>query len=194
MPQLEAFRARGVEVLLLTDPVDEFWVPGVGAFDGKPFRSATRGDIDLDAIAGADGDAEKPEKADDGALASLTALLKLELRGAVKDVRTSHRLTDSAVCLIADEGDMDMHLEKLLRQHKQVDALSPRILEINPAHPLIRSLAATVAEKGAEASASVGEIGWLLLDQARIVEGEALPDPAAFSRRLAGIIEKGLAG
>ena len=194
MPQLEAFRARGIEVLLLTDPVDEFWVPAVGTFDDKPFRSATRGDIDLDAIAGADATADASEKADDGALASLTALLKLELKDAVKDIRTSHRLTDSAVCLVADEGDMDMHLEKLLRQHQQVDALSARILEINPAHPLIRSLAATVAAKGGDASASVAEIGWLLLDQARIVEGEALPDPAAFSRRLASVIEKGLAG
>ena len=193
-PQLEAFRARGVEVLLLTDPVDEFWAPAVASFADKPFRSATRGDIDLDAIAGADPAADKPEKADDGALASLTALLKLELKEAVKDVRASRRLTDSAVCLVADEGDMDMHLERLLRQHQQVDGPSPRILELNPAHPLIRSMAEAVAAKGADASGPIAEIGWLLLDQARIVEGEPLPDPAAFARRLAGVMEKGLAG
>ncbi len=192
-PQLEAFRARGVEVLLLTDPVDEFWVPAVGVFDEKPFRSATRGDIDIDKVAGADDTTDKPEKADDGELASLTALLKLELKDAVKDVRTSHRLTDSAVCLVADEGDIDMHLERLLRQHQQVDRESPRILELNPAHPLIRALAGTVAEKGGEAAAALADIAWLLLDQARIVEGEPLPDPVGFSKRLAGILEKGLA-
>ncbi|MEK9662841.1 MAG: molecular chaperone HtpG, partial [Alphaproteobacteria bacterium] len=193
-PQLEAFHARGVEVLLLTDPVDEFWVPAVASFEDKPFRSATRGDIDLDAFAAAESnDGEAPEKADDGDLASLTALLKLELKDAVKDVRASHRLTDSAVCLVADEGDMDMHLERLLRQHQQVEGLSPRILEINPSHPLIRQMAATVAARGSEASAAIADLGWLLLDQARIVEGEPLPDPAAFARRLSQALEKGLA-
>jgi len=121
-------------------------------------------------------------------------LLKLELKDAVKDVRASRRLTDSAVCLVADEGDMDMHLERLMRQHQQVGAQSPRILELNPGHPLIMSMAAQVAEKGSDAAGAIGEIGWLLLDQARIVEGEAPADPVAFARRLAGVMEKGLAG
>jgi molecular chaperone HtpG len=190
-PQLEAFRARGVEVLLLTDPVDEFWVPAIGTFRDRHFRSATRGDIDLDAFAKPDA-AAAPEKAGDGEIASLTALFRLELKDAVKDVRASHRLTDSAVCLVADEGDLDMHLERLLRQHQQVDRSSPRILELNPSHPLIRSLATTLAEHGSGAT-SMTDVAWLLLDQARIVEGEPLPDPKAFARRLTGMMEKGLA-
>jgi len=109
---------------------------------------------------------------------------------AVKDVRSSDRLTDSAVCLVADEGDLDMHLERLLKQHRQLDTAAKRILELNPRHRLIERLAASVGETGA--SEQLGEFAWLLLDQARIVEGEQLPDPPAFARRLAILLERGL--
>jgi len=108
----------------------------------------------------------------------------------VKDVRTSDRLTDSAVCLVADEGDMDMHLERLLKQHRQLDTASRRILEINPSNALVVRLAAMVGQDGA--SDQLGEFAWLLLDQARILEGEPLPDPSAFARRLSTLLEKGL--
>ena len=114
----------------------------------------------------------------------------MALGDAVKDVRGSDRLTDSAVCLVADEGDMDMHLERLLKQHRQLDSAAKRILELNPRHKLIERLAATVGETGA--SDQLSEFAWLLLDQARIVEGEQLPDPPAFARRLAGLLERGL--
>ena len=192
-PQLEGFKAKGVEVLLLTDPVDEFWVPAVGSFQDKPFKSVTRGGADLGKIQGGE---EKPaeEKASEGELTDLLALLKLTLQDAVKDVRPSERLTDSAVCLVADENDMDMHLERLLKQHKQLGMDAPaakRILEVNPAHPLIKRLAERAKASGA--ATSLDDAAWLLLDQARIVEGEALPDPAAFARRLASAMEKGLA-
>ncbi|MDQ2104974.1 molecular chaperone HtpG [Azospirillum isscasi] len=192
-PQLEGFKAKGVEVLLLTDPVDEFWVPSVGSFQDKPFKSVTRGGADLGKIQGGE---EKPaeEKASEGELTDLLALLKLTLQDAVKDVRASERLTDSAVCLVADENDMDMHLERLLKQHKQLGMDAPaarRILEVNPAHPLIKRLAERAKASGA--ATSLDDAAWLLLDQARIVEGEALPDPAAFARRLASAMEKGLA-
>ena len=192
-PQLEGFKAKGVEVLLLTDPVDEFWVPSVGSFQDKPFKSVTRGGADLGKIQGGE---EKPaeEKASEGELTDLLALLKLTLQDAVKDVRPSERLTDSAVCLVADENDMDMHLERLLKQHKQLGMDAPaakRILEVNPAHPLIKRLAERAKSSGA--ATSLDDAAWLLLDQARIVEGEALPDPAAFARRLASAMEKGLA-
>ncbi|WP_188258801.1 molecular chaperone HtpG [Azospirillum tabaci] len=192
-PQLEGFKAKGVEVLLLTDPVDEFWVPSVGSFQDKPFKSVTRGGADLGKIQGGE---EKPaeEKASEGELTDLLALLKLTLQDAVKDVRPSERLTDSAVCLVADENDMDMHLERLLKQHKQLGMDAPaakRILEVNPAHPLIKRLAERAKASGA--ATSLDDAAWLLLDQARIVEGEALPDPAAFARRLASAMEKGLA-
>ncbi len=188
-PQLEGFRAKGVEVLLLTDPVDEFWMPAVGVYKSKPFKSVTRGGADLDKIkASAEAKPAAAEASSD--VSGLVALFKLALKDAVKDVRTSERLTDSPVCLVADEGDMDMHLERLLRQHKQLERQSRRILELNPKHALIKRLAARVKEKGAEAQLS--DYAFLLLDQARIVEGETPPDPAAFSRRLASLLERGL--
>jgi Molecular chaperone, HSP90 family len=192
-PQLEGFKAKGVEVLLLTDPVDEFWVPSVGSFQDKPFKSVTRGGADLGKIQGGE-DKPAEEKASEGDLSDLLALLKLTLQDAVKDVRSSERLTDSAVCLVADENDMDMHLERLLKQHKQLGMDAPaakRILEVNSGHPLIKRLAERAKASGA--ATSLDDAAWLLLDQARIVEGEALPDPAAFARRLASAMEKGLA-
>ncbi len=189
-PQLEGFRARGIEVLLLTDPIDEFWVSAIGPHKEKPFKSATRGGVDLDKIA-AQEDTPAEEKPEPPAkLGSLIAIFKLALGDAVKDVRSSVRLTDSAVCLVADEGDMDMRLERLLKQHRQLDTAAKRILEINPSHRLIERLAATVGETGA--SDQLSEFAWLLLDQARIVEGEQLPDPPAFARRLALLLERGL--
>ncbi len=190
-PQLEGFRARGVEVLLLTDPIDEFWVPAIGTYKEKPFKSATRGGVDLDKIAAPEDKKEAETKPEPPAkLASLIAIFKLALGDAVKDVRSSERLTDSAVCLVADEGDMDMHLERLLKQHRQLDTAAKRILELNPRHRLIERLAASVGETGA--SDQLSEFAWLLLDQARIVEGEQLPDPPAFARRLAMLLERGL--
>jgi len=191
-PQLEGFRAKGVEVLLLTDPVDEFWVPAIGKYKDWALKSATRGGADLAKIGG-DGaekkngaEAEKP----DANAASLVAMFKLALGDSVKDVRLSERLTDSPVCLVADEGDLDIHLERMLRQHRQLDALSKRILEVNPRHPLVARLASQIGKDGA--SAVISDVAWVLLDQARIIEGEALPDPAAFSRRLSSLLEKGL--
>jgi molecular chaperone HtpG len=190
-PQLEGFRAKGVEVLLLTDPIDEFWVPAIGAYQEKPFKSATRGGLDLDKIAAPEDKKDEAEKpAPPPKLSSLIAIFKLALGEAVKDVRPSARLTDSAVCLVADEGDMDMHLERLLKQHRQLEGGARRILELNPHHPLIERLAASVGAEGA--SEQLSDFAWLLLDQARIVEGEPLPDPAAFARRLANLLEKGL--
>ncbi|HEY2539439.1 MAG TPA: molecular chaperone HtpG [Stellaceae bacterium] len=188
-PQLEGFRARDVEVLLLTDPIDEFWVPAIGTYKEKPFKSATRGGVDLDKITPPEEE-QQQQPASPAKLASLIAIFKLALGDAVKDVRSSDRLTDSAVCLVADEGDMDMHLERLLKQHRQLDTAAKRILELNPRHKLIERLAATVGESGA--SDQIGEFAWLLLDQARIVEGEQLPDPPAFARRLALLLERGL--
>jgi molecular chaperone HtpG len=189
-PQLEGFRARGVEVLLLTDPVDEFWVTSIGAYKEKPFKSATRGGVDLDKIAQPEDKPAEDKPEPPAKLGSLIAIFKLALGDAVKDVRSSARLTDSAVCLVADEGDMDMRLERLLKQHRQLDAAAKRILEVNPNHRLIERLAATVGETGA--SDQLSEFAWLLLDQARIVEGEQLPDPPAFARRLAMLVERGL--
>ena len=191
-PQLEGFRAKGVEVLLLTDPVDEFWSTAIGKYKDWAFKSATRGGADLAKIGGTEAEkkngaeAEKP----DANAASLVAMFKLALGDSVKDVRLSERLTDSPVCLVADEGDLDIHLERMLRQHRQLEQLSKRILEVNPRHPLVTRLASHVGKDGA--SAVISDVAWVLLDQARIIEGETLPDPAAFSRRLSSLLEKGL--
>ena len=188
-PQLEGFRARGVEVLLLTDPVDEFWLPALGAYKDTPFKSATRGAADLDGLAAEAKDKAEPPKVD-AATSSLIALMKLSLGDAVKDVRISTHLTDSAVCLVADEGDLDMRLERLLRQHQKLDQASKRILEVNPKHPLIARLADLAGKEGA--ANALGDFAWVLLDQARILEGEQLPDPPAFARRLSDLLAKGL--
>ena len=190
-PQLEGFRARGVEVLLLTDPIDEFWVGAIGTYKEKPFKSATRGGLDLDKIEPLENQQKQAEQATPAKLQSLIAIFKLALGDAVKDVRSSDRLTESPVCLIADEGDLDIHMERLLKQHRQLDSAAKRILELNPGHPLIARLAAQVDKEGA--AGRLGDFAWLMLDQARILEGEQLPDPSAFARRLANVLEKGFA-
>ena len=190
-PQLEGFAARGVEVLLLTDPVDDFWVPAAGEYEGKPFKSVTRGSGDLDALPLEEkAQASEPEEDANGA-GDLIALVKLTLGEAVKDVRVSSRLTDSAVCLVADEDQMDMHLERVLSRHRQVTDRAPRILEINPRHPLIKALAGRAKKKGA--ADELSDAARLLLDQAWIAEGEPLADPAAFAQRLADVMTKALA-
>ncbi|HWA49726.1 MAG TPA: molecular chaperone HtpG, partial [Dongiaceae bacterium] len=187
-PQLEGYRAKGVEVLLLTDGIDEFWIPAVNEFQGKHFKSVTRGGADLDSVKSEakPGEEKKPEPAAAG-IDNLLALMKLTLKDVVKDVRLSQRLTDSAVCLVADEGDLDMRLARLLQQHKRLDALSPRVLEINGSHPVIAALAKAVSGGKGE---SVADAAWVLLDQARIQEGETLPDPSAFARRLGEMMSK----
>ncbi|OSQ39558.1 molecular chaperone HtpG [Thalassospira mesophila] len=194
-PQLEGFDAKGVEVLLLTDPVDEFWMPSVGQFDEKDFKSVTRGGADLNDVKADDSDADKKDDADDkpvsdAELDTLIAAIKIALGTNVKDVRESDRLTSSACCLIADESDMDLRMERLMKQHNRVDDVSTRILEINPKHSLIKKLS-DMAKADAKA-AILGDAALLLLDQARILEGEALPDPVAFARRLDLVMEKGL--
>jgi molecular chaperone HtpG len=194
-PQLEGYARKGVEVLLLSDPIDEFWIGAVGAFNDVVFRSATRGGADLGLITEPDASAEAT--ADETAepktdIAPLVVVLKLALGDEVKDVRESDRLTDSPVCLVADEGDMDMHLERLLRQHQQVEGHTARVLELNPDHPLIRTLAGRVGVDGT--GNDLDEAAWLLFEQARILEGEPPSDPTGFARRLSAVMTKGLAG
>ena len=189
-PQLEGFRAKGVEVLLLTDPVDEFWLPAVSAFQDKPFKSVTRGGADLAGIEAPDGAEPTPDGAETTGIDGLIARFKLALGDAVKDVRTSQRLTDSPVCLVADDGDMDMHLERMLRQHKQLERAAPRILEVNAGHPLVMRLATGAAATAVDGDVArrIDDIAHVLLDQARIMEGETIPDPAAYGRRLTDLL------
>ncbi len=186
-PQLEGFAARDVEVLLLSDAVDDFWLSAAHDFDGKPFQSVTRGGNELDAIEPVEAPAEPEDGVRDAEIGTLVALLKQVLGEAIADVRTSSRLTDSAVCLVAAEGALDMHLARMLRSQR-AEGLppTPRVLEINPRHALVRSLALDAAKPGA--SERLEDAAHLLLDQARIVEGEPVPDPAAFARRLAAVM------
>jgi molecular chaperone HtpG len=176
---------------VLTDPVDDFWLQAVPKFRSFDFQSVTRGAAALSEIEGGAAASEPAEPEARKSTDSLIALLKVTLADAVKDVRASERLTDSAVCLVADENDMDIHLERLLKQHKRLEAGSKRILEVNPRHALIRRLADQVSVQGA--IGRIEDAAWLLLDQARIVDGEPLPDPGGFARRLASCLERGLA-
>jgi molecular chaperone HtpG len=189
-PQLEGYIAKGVEVILLTDPVDEFWVTSVGIYDKRPFRSASQSADDLDAIAKNKSDTASDEKKDNEEtqtdIDALIVSMQKSLGEIVKEVRVSNRLTESAVCLVGEQGGMSLHLERMLKQHGQGDGLTkPRILEINPTHALIQKLAGQSDE-------IIGETAHLLLDQARIVEGESLPDPIAFAQRLSKAMERGL--
>jgi molecular chaperone HtpG len=191
-PHLEGFKAKGVEVLMLTDPVDEFWMQHITQFEDKPFKSVTRGSADLDGVKSDDSaDADADKKAEDApSLDILIAAFKLELGASVKDIRPSKRLTESPVCLVADEGDIDVNMERLLRRHGQMQGGLPRVLELNPTHAIVKKLAeraSTDADDGL-----LKDAAHLLLDQARIAEGEVPSDPAAFAKRLASVMERAL--
>jgi molecular chaperone HtpG len=191
-PHLEGFNAKGVEVLLLCDPVDEFWVRSMDKFEGKALKSITRGAADLDKIQGADKADDKKDETKAPALDSLIAAFKLALGESVKDVRPSKRLTESAVCLVADENDMDVNLERMLRRQGQLDGPMPRVLELNPDHAIVAKLAARAGADGGAEDALLKDAAYLLLDQARIADGEAPADPAAFAKRLASVMERAL--
>jgi molecular chaperone HtpG len=187
-PQLEGYRARGVEVLLLTDPVDTFWVRTALGFDGKPFVSITQGAADLDKIKLKD-EAVQPA-GDDAQIAALVTALKQALGSRVSDVRLSKRLTDSAVCIVND-GMMDRTLERMLSRNKETGvSVSSPALEVNPGHALIQKLAAAV---GAGGTSAVEDAAHMLLDQAYILEGEAVPDVVGFAKRMADVMQKAFA-
>ena len=193
-PHLEGFRARDIDVLLMTDPVDEFWMQAVTEFDGKGFVSATRGVSDLDKVApktDAKEDAEQPdEDARNQEFASMIAKVKSTLGDDIKDVRLSKTLTDSPVCLVADEEGMDIQMERLMKAHNKDFSGSPRILEINPDHKLIKGMASQIA---ANADAELMEdAAKMLLDQAQILEGRPPSSLTEFARRMTRLMERGL--
>ena len=185
-PQLEGFKARGISVLLLTDPVDEFWIPMVGQYKEKTFKSVTAGDIDLGEIKDSENKKsgnKKDAAVKDADLAKLIVVIKEILGDSVKDVKSSDRLTDSAVCLVAADGDMDLHLARMLKQQGHSDMQdSSRILEINSSHQLIIKL--SEISQDLSKKDLLGDVAHLLLDQAKITEGEAIKDPVNFAKRL----------
>ena len=177
-PQLEGFRARGIEVLLLPDQVDNFWTTMGVDYEGKPFKSVTQGGADLGLIPLVEGQ-DKPTEPENEAVADFLAFAKTTLADAVSDVRTSDRLTTSAVCLVAPESGMDRQLEKLLASAGQLPTAALPVLEINPRHALIQKLASSDDADGLKS-----DLAHLLLDQARIADGEQPTDARAFSDRL----------
>ncbi|CZT36750.1 molecular chaperone HtpG [Rhizobium sp. 9140] len=185
-PQLEGFRARGIEVLLLTDQIDSFWVMTAGEFEGKTFKSITQGAADLAQFAKPEGEAEA-DSAPSADVASFIAYAKEKLGGEVSDVRASDRLTESAVCLVASEGGYDRQMEKILQGAGRLELSAKPILEINPSHPLVKAIAAK-----ADGTALKEDAALLLLDQARVLDGDKPADPRAFAERLTRLFERAL--
>lgn len=183
-PLLEGFAKRGIEVLLLSDHVDDFWLSVVQEYKGKKFKSITRADIELPKA----DDVLKPGNAQ---LDELCARFKKILSEQVADVRVTSKLESSPACLAVEEGAMDIRLERFLIEQKQLQHATPKILEINPQHAVVRALIAKLSDANAEAEFE--DAAWLLFEQARVLEGESVADPAGFSRRIGKYLEKGLA-
>jgi molecular chaperone HtpG len=185
-PQLEAAKERGVEVLLLADPVDAFWTTASPKFDGKALKSLSQGDVDLSAIPLKESATPKVDPPKD--VGDLISSLKAALGEEVDDVKVSQRLVSSPACLVANAHGPDRTLERLLQRQQRGLNVKP-VLEINPGHPLI--VAIDRARLATDLTA-VDDLAHLLLDQARIVEGELPSDPARFAERLNRYLVAGL--
>ena len=172
-PQIEALKARDVEVLLLSDRIDEWMIGYLGDYAGKKLRNAGKGDLDQPDAA----EAEKRKDAEQSA-SGVVGKLKELLGARVGDVRVSHRLTDSPSCLVLGEHDMALHMQRLLREAGHEVPASPPVLEINPQHPLVRRIESEADQARSE------DLGLLLLDEARLAAGDQLEDPSAFVGRV----------
>ncbi|NDK48829.1 molecular chaperone HtpG [Rhizobium laguerreae] len=182
-PQLEGFRARGIEVLLLSDSIDSFWTMNAPDYEGKAFKSITQGAADLAQFAKLDG--QTTQEAEDNSTATFLAFAKQKLADQIADVRASDRLTESAVCLVAPEDGYDRQMEKILRNAGRLQDASKPILEINLLHPLIKAIASVEGDASYQEDAA-----FLLLDQARILDGDRPADPRRFAERLARVFQR----
>jgi len=187
-PHMEAFLAKGFEVLVLTDPIDEMWVEAVSGFEGKEFHSVAKGQVDLDGES-AEKDAETAEKEKD--FASLLGWMAATLEDTVKEVRLSARLTTSPACIVGEEHDITPTLEKMYRAMGQEMPKVKRILEVNPDHPLITGLRTAHESRGGD-DAELAETAHLVHDMAILAEGGELGDPARFVKVVAKRLEHGL--
>ncbi|WGD53710.1 molecular chaperone HtpG [Bradyrhizobium sp. CB1650] len=185
-PRLEAATARGIEVLLLSDPVDAFWTSMPMEFDGKPLKSLSQGDLNLDLIPRVDETAEAPKDEPPADEAATIAVIKASLGERVSDVKASTRLTASASCLVASTEGPSRELERILAQQNRGMRTKP-ILEINLRHPMVAAI--TRAQAGSKV---VDDLSLLLLEQAQILDGELPEDPAAFAARLNRLVLQGL--
>jgi len=188
-PKLEAARARGIEVLLMTDPVDAFWTALPLGFEGKPLKSLSQGEVNLDLVPRLDPqdgkEVPEPPAADD---AAVVAAVKAALGERVADVRASQRLTDSAACLVAGGQGPDRQLDRFLSRQGRAAGAKP-ILELNMRHALVKAVAHA---KTTACEQDLADLSALLLDQAQILDGEIPDDPAAFAARLNRLIVRGL--
>ncbi|MDB9915850.1 molecular chaperone HtpG [Alphaproteobacteria bacterium] len=183
-PHLEGFKSKNIPVLIMTDAIDQFWLPMVGSFKEKKFTSITQGQINLDELDEKDKEKNTENKdqkeKQDKEFVDLIAQMKIVLGDQVKDIRLSSKLTDSPVCLVADDGDMDIAMEQLMAQRDTNYQGAPRILEINGDHSLIKNMKSLLSKK--ENNDLVSDAGTLLFEQARLMEGKMPSDPAQFSK------------
>ena len=187
-PHLESFQAKDIDVLLLTDPIDDFWLSNIQQFAGKTFQSITRGEVNLSDI----GEAKQKDDQPDETLSDIfVAKIKNVLEGSVANVRSSANMETSLARLVADENGMDQQMERMMRMHNPDFKGMPKILEVNAKHPLIKSLNAKLETGEFEGS---DDFAKLILDTALVAEGEAIIDPRDFTRRLSDVMQKALAG
>lgn len=179
-------------MLFFTDTIDDFWLQHAAEFDGKKFKSVTKGNIDLTQF-DADKDAKETEeekaektKADEG-IKPLLETIKKTLSEQVEDVIISNRLTDSPVCLVAPEHGVDMHMERVLKIHQKYSGATKPVLEINKNHTLIKTMIALNEDFSNEDK--IADLSYLLLDQAKIIQGEPINDPTGFVRRMSEFLK-----
>ena len=175
-PHLEVFNKKGIEVLLLSERVDEWLTNSLTEFDGKSFQSVSKGNLDLGELA--DEEEKKVQEETDKAFSDLVERLKTTLDDKVKEVRVTHRLTDSPACLVVDEADMSANLERMLKAAGQQVGGTKPIFEINPEHPMVKRLQTESDDKQFE------DWSTILFDQALLAEGGQLTDPASYVKRL----------
>ncbi|MGL9732611.1 MAG: molecular chaperone HtpG [Wolbachia sp.] len=189
-PQLEGFISKGLEILLLVDPVDDFWTSVIHEYRDQKIKSVTRADVDLEKFSlekkdkENKSDEEKSEENNDSILEYFTKILG----NSVKSVKISKKLTDSPVCLVVDEGAMDLRMERFLREQKQLNYRTPKVLEINNKHPIIKSIMKSYAKDGE--NSTLEDMIHLLFYQACIVEGEEMDDPSLFAKMLNNLLGK----
>lgn len=183
-PQLEAFKEKGIEVLLLVDPIDEFWTQVLTSYKTFAVKHISTADVDLKIE-------RKDKKADEGSLKKLTDFMAELFKNEVGKVEVSEKLTKSPAALNVENGQMSIHLERLMRNHQQKTAYaSMRILEVNPYHPLIIKLSDMIADEANKEK--IADISRLVLDQAKIAEGEAVSDAAFFAEKLSDYLLKAI--
>jgi molecular chaperone HtpG len=186
-PKLEAARARGIEVLLLSDPVDAFWTALPLDFGGKPFKSLSKGDVDFGLIPLPDQPATEEPKLDEPDTGAVVEAVKMALGELVSDVRASQRLAGSASCLVAARHGPDLEIERLLARQGRGMGAKP-ILELNTSHAMVKAVAGALKKAD---EADVADLAHLLFEQARLLDGEAPEDPAAFVAKLNRLVMRG---